>query len=209
MHLFRGPSAFLRGQYSTNFADLVSNEVEVHETYKDGLVALSSFMGGFIVIWGLILVFFMIKGKAVGCASGRAFELYAPDDNMKETSGNAYASDEDSQSAKEAEEIGIETTSFSSSLCSSDAASRFESVTSFDDCTIDASPRLEGPRALRTRLAFFLFACGVLGCVPLALAFSFAPMKEVAKSFDGNLEASFLVVAMPCIIYYSNIYYAS
>lgn len=195
LQFLKAPSSFLRGQYSTNFADLVSNDAEVHDAYKDGLVALSSFIGGFIIIWGLVLVFFMIKGKAVGCASGRAFELSAREENtQKGPIASSNSSADDSHSAKEEEEIGMETTSFSSSLCSSDAASRFESVTSFDNCTVDASPRLEGRRAMRTRLAFFLFACTVLGCVPLALAFSFAPMKETAKSFDGAFSVSVVPV---------------
>lgn len=188
LQLLRVPSDFLRGQYSTDFADVVSKKIEAQVTYKDGLVALSSFIGGFVVIWGLVLVFLMIKGKAVGCASGRAFESAAVDDNsQKGSSGSPNASEDDTHSVNE-EELGLGTTSFSSSLCSSDAASRFESTTSFDGYTVDASPRLEGPRAVRTRIVFFLFACSVLACVPIAMAFSFAPMKETATFFDGAFD---------------------
>jgi hypothetical protein len=171
---------------------LVSHDIEVYDTYKDGLVALSCFIGGFVVIWGLVLVFFMIKGKAVGCASGRAFELSAVEDKLqKGSNGSSNSIEEDRHHLeKEEEEIAMETTSFSSSLCSSDAASRFESVTSYDNGTLDASPRLEGRRAVRTRVAFFVFACTVLACVPLALAFSFAPMKTTVKSFDGAFTVS-------------------
>ena len=198
--LFKRLLAFPRGQYTTNFAYLVSNEEIDQDTYTSGLVALASFLGGFVLIWGLILIFLMIKGKNVGCASGRAFETVPVDSRVaKEKQANLSKTDSEedgTQSVKEDDDgdVRMEETSFPSSLCSSDAASRIESITGSideEEGTVDASPRVEGKRAVRTRAIFFLFSCIVLACVPLALAFSFAPMKESVKSFDGGFEVRF------------------
>ena len=225
--------SFLRGQYSIDFSDVVSKELEVQEEYKDGLVGLACFLGGILLIWGLLLVFFMIKGGAVGCASGRAFETRQvnqkkkKDKNDKERPISATDSEEDDthshhderdhdktndgevQSEQEPGPSGDEhehehsdieeDASFQSSLCSSEAMSRYDSDTQSqyhqntiteERSIIDTSPRVEGPRAMRTRIVFFVFALTVLASVPLALAFAFAPMKETVKSFDGNFDVS-------------------
>lgn len=210
--------AFLRGQYSTNFADLLSKQTVVQDTYKDGLVGLACFLGGILLVWGLLLIFFMIKGQGVGCASGRAFEtrqverrgankqsrpLSATDSEEDDTHSihnddehDEHDENDDHDDEKYDDGIDMEEASFPSSLCSSDAISRYESDTQSQSMmmeersVIDASPRVEGPRALRTRLVFFIFALTTLACVPLALAFSFAPMKETVKSFDGSFDVS-------------------
>ncbi|CAB9498006.1 expressed unknown protein [Seminavis robusta] len=203
LELVKGATYFPRGRYSTNFAHLVSQDPQVQEDYKDGLVALSCFLGGFFVIWGLVLIFLMIKGKSVGCASGRAFgsigsgqQSTGSQKQPQDESHSSVHSEEEPPTANEYAKDAeggeeLETESFSSSLCSSDAASRFDSFdtsASFNDGSIDANHRFESPRATRTRIAFLVFACIVLACVPLALAFAFAPMKETTKSVAGQVE---------------------
>ena len=210
----------------------MSKELEVQEEYKDGLVGLACFLGGILIIWGLVLVFFMIKGGAVGCASGRAFETRQVNKNKNKNKINnerpistTDSEEEDTHSHHDEqdhnqhdgefqgehghehgpsgdeydEHSGIEDASFQSSLCSSDAMSRYESDTQSqyhqntmpeERSIIDTSPRVEGPRAMRTRTVFLVFALTVLACVPLALAFAFAPMKETVKSFDANFDVS-------------------
>jgi hypothetical protein len=197
LQLLRGLSTFPRGQYSTNFGDVASIDVAAQEDYKEGIVALACFLGGFFVIWGLLLVYLMIKGKSVGCASGRAFEISATEKQpnssrhkrQQSSSDSSIASQDDgTESKKDQEEAMLETESFSSSLCSFDAASRFEATASVDERSAETVPRVESPRAARTRMAFLFFACILLASVPLALAFAFAPMKETVKAFDGNID---------------------
>jgi hypothetical protein len=186
--------AFPRAQYSTNFSDLVSPNNDVQESYKDGLIALGCFMGGFITIWCLIILYLKCKGGAVGCASGRAFEHIEEDLDEEEKSGGQGASTD----LEEMSQAVMEETSFPSSLCSSDAASQFDSIVSTEESVEDLEPVVEGRRAIRTRIAFFVFACIVLACVPLALAFSFAPMKDTIKSSDGTFEVRIRDVVCHC-----------
>jgi len=201
--------AFPRSKYSRSFADLVSVEIDVQDSYKDGLITLTCILGGFALIWGLILIYLIIKGNSVGCASGRAFErsVVRKSNHQDPCEEKLHETDSSTESVLSVpgdenhmdSGIALEDASFSSSLCSSDAASRIESSRSMTDdeasqvTTIDTSPRAEGSRAFRTRIVFFLFACTVLACVPLALAFSFAPMKETVRSFDGGFEVSCFV----------------
>lgn len=195
LQILRAALAFPRGQYSTNFADLLSPESEARKNYKDGLVALSSMIGSVALIWGLILLLLKIKGSVVGCASGRAFENTILEEQGKigSNEGSTDLDDMDG-SSKQHEGETMEQTSFPSSLCSSDAASQMESVISADSMddetamSTESTLLIEGRRAFRTRLVFFIFACMVLASVPLSLAFSFAPMKDTVKSSDDVFQ---------------------
>ena len=196
--MLRGPTLFPRGQYSTSFASLASQDAAVQEDYKNGIVALSCFVGGFFVLWGLILIYLMIKGKSVGCASGRAFEITPIDKQshsskhkrQHSSSQSSISSQDDATGSKKMqheEAVGLETESFSSSLCSFDASSGLDAASSIGDSTEDTVSRVESSRAARTRMVFLIFACIVLVFVPLALAFAFAPMKESAKTLEGSV----------------------
>ena len=207
LSLLRKALEFPRGQYSTNFADLLSDETEAKENYKDGLVALASMIGAFVVIWGLILVYFRCKGGAVGCVSGRAFESSIQEVTNNKLDPNTNGStdlEEMTSTSKRDDEEGqiMEQTSFPSSLCSSDAASQIDSHIESDmsmsiaEESTESTILVEGKRALRTRIAFLVFACIILACVPLSLAFSFSPVKDTINSSDGVFEVCFDLIRL-------------
>jgi hypothetical protein len=185
--LLRNALAFPRG--STNIAGLLSREPEASENYKDGLITLASLIVAFVLIWGLILLYLKCKGNAVGCASGRAFEGSLPEEPGDKMGPNNGSTDieEMSHSSKHEESQIMEQTSFPSSLCSSDAASQYESSVmsmSMGEESTESTLLVEGKRAIRTRMVFLVFSCIILACVPLSLAFSFAPVKDTVKSSD-------------------------
>lgn len=180
-----------RSKYSTAFADYLSNDEDNQKEYTNGLLILICILGGAFLTWGSILMFLKFKGSDVGCASGRAFE--SQDDQMGITDSTDL--EEFSNSIKSSgnhDDPALEETSFpSSSLCSSDVGSLYESSNSiFNSADTDDISYKEGPRAFRTRIMFFIFACLVLACVPIGLALSFAPMKEVLKSPEELFRVS-------------------
>lgn len=225
--LLEHPLSFLRSRYSTSFASLFSKQPADQEEYKNGLIGIACLLAGFVLLWGLVLIFFMIKGSAVGCASGRAFET-RPVERRSSATSNSKQDEDHPPSTTESEmedthsiHNGDETSelhdedylstpqhdnqhqdsllddSLASSLCSMDVVSQYDSEShsimsteSHEDSLVDSSPRVEGPRAVRTRLFFFVVALCTLACIPLALSFVFAPMEETVKVLDSSFDVS-------------------
>jgi hypothetical protein len=190
-----------RQTHSTDFTHLFSSDGEEDE-YQNGLIALAGIFGGILFLWGAILVGFTCRGKSTGCASGRAFEPYegGEEEEMNEPSGGGSTYLEGDLTASVESVHGHhgynqanakngdvpaagDDTSVRSSLPSDVDDSSWEP--SLNGYSVDETlPPKPNPRERRTRIAFIIFSLITLACVPLALIFSFVPLKDTAVSSD-------------------------
>jgi hypothetical protein len=80
----------LRKEYELDFAEAVtsSEDSELRQSYRDGLIFLGCFVLGVHFVWGIILLILKLKGTSVGCAAGYAFGLHGPSRNINEHGSN-------------------------------------------------------------------------------------------------------------------------
>jgi hypothetical protein len=183
---------------------LFSSDGEVEMGYEKGLIVLAGIFGGMLVLWGAILIGFTCRGKATGCASGRAFELYKVreqeleqeleldqpsgstdldlDEDLSSSAGSVHGGNKQGN----AEEEGVHPEGDDSSVTSilhSDEDSMY--APSLSEYSADASMAPQpNPRERRTRIAFIIFSLATLVCVPLALVLAFVPLRDTAESSD-------------------------
>lgn len=187
--ILRGP----RAVYTTSFANAFSDDAGVQHNYARGVVVVSSFFLAFLIVWGFILIVLKLKGKEVGCASGRAFHMVKPDgdDELQVTdssSGDYSTGDEESSSEPsryDMEELGQEVVL--SDYGSDDYDSEADSRGSWTEDErhlpeVQTLEMKENPRERKTRSCFVFFSILSLCLVPFILVFSFGPMKEATNS---------------------------
>ena len=76
--MVRGPRTL---GHSADFGDLFSSVPEERRTYIDGLSTIPVIFFSFFTAWIFIVILMKCKGKEVGCASGRPFVKFRPEDN--------------------------------------------------------------------------------------------------------------------------------
>ena len=94
---------FARDEDGVRFADLFTpNNPEARGAYAGGLMRLALLFIFFSVAWALVILVLFCKGREVGCASGRAFEVPIHlQRNYSETEeSNESVSDDDSDYAR-------------------------------------------------------------------------------------------------------------
>ena len=194
-----------QASYSTKFADIFSDDSEVQHKYARGLVAVIFFFVVFLVIWCFVLIVLKLKGKEVGCASGRPFQMIKNDEPCTDSSSGdeGYSEDDlssnfdhredpnqlhgremplsDYDSAGSAEYSNYEGENHSQGSWVSEREARMRHH-HYKDQTF---AQLENPREKRTRGVFLLFSVISLVLVPFILVFSFGPMKEAT---DGSKQ---------------------
>ena len=108
--LMRGPRTI---GHSAEFGDLFSSVPEERRTYIDGLSTVPVILFSFFTAWIFIVMLLKFKGKEVGCASGRPFVSYRPEDEPN-------IDHEDSiDSGRKAKDLGKNENSLASSTSSS------------------------------------------------------------------------------------------
>ena len=194
-----------QASYSTKFADIFSDESEVQHNYVRGLVAVGFFFVVLLVVWCFVLIVLKLKGKEVGCASGRPFQMMKNDEPCTDSSsGDDDYSEDDLSSNFDHREGPHHLHRTEMSLSDYDSAgsaeySNYEGETHSQGSWISEREerihhqhyknqtfaQLENPREKSTRGVFLLFSVLSLVLVPFILVFSFGPMKEAT---DGSKQ---------------------
>jgi hypothetical protein len=188
-----------RKWHETDFSYVFSTDSELQHEYVDGLLFVGTVFFMIFTTWAFILVVLKVKGKEVGCASGRAFQTEKIEEDMQSTdSSESYFASSVDDSCKEAsDELEKEITN--QEICESPSSFEErcdESQTSHESQDYDSqdgwlstggAQKGVNPREKRTRFCFLVFSLISLLCVPLVLVFSFGPMKEAARASDDIL----------------------
>ena len=198
--------SFLKAPRSrTDFADFFSPVSEEKRKYIDGLFANAAIFLALYVFWSLVLVVLKLKGKDVGCASGRAFDTEKADneslgstdssDFVGESSGagsgSKVASSNDGLDPLQwhdgQQRYGEETNNFYEH-------SQYEKYHEGQDerFSEDSSQswRKANQRERRTRFCFIVFSFFILISGPCILVFSFSPLRDATHSSDDFLLVS-------------------
>ena len=84
-----------RSWHSTDFASVFSKNREEQIDYVDGILVAGVIMFSIFLIWAFTLIVLKVKGREVGCASGRAFHTEKIDEQdiqSTDSSENSYYS---------------------------------------------------------------------------------------------------------------------
>lgn len=179
--------------YTTNFASAFSDDAGVQHSYARGIIAVASFFLALLVLWGFVIVVLKLRGKEVGCASGRAFQMVKADDDDElqvtdSSSGDFSMGDDNSSSAPsryDMEELGQEVmlSDYGSEDYDNEVNSRGSWTEDERQQKVPDLPQMkENPRERKTRSCFLFFSILSLCLVPFILIFSFGPMKEATDA---------------------------
>lgn len=162
---------------------------------------MASIFGGILLLWGLILIALVFRGKVMGCASGRAFEPYkgreeeqlqeldqpSGSTDLDEDLNSSVGSRDGGNREGNAEERDAHPEGYISSAVSI-VPSDEDSMSEPSEYSVDVSVApLPNPRERRTRITFVIFSLATLVCVPLALVLTFIPLRNTAESSDDYL----------------------
>ena len=209
-----------RKWHTTDFASFFSTSQAEQVDYVNGILVSGVIVFSVFLLWAFILIVLKVKGKEVGCASGRAFYTETNDDDHHDT--QSTDSSDESYSSRENDNFGSSGSSSSNSKernwntrnsnlqSKNDFQDDDESGSaeySFDDesdggrsedydsqngwLSADEPRRSTNRREKRTRICFLVFSSISLLCVPLILVFSFGPMKETTQITDDLILVSY------------------
>lgn len=233
-----------RTEYTTDIALYIASNGSPHATnYRAGIVFMACIIGGFAFLWTFILVALKIKGKAVGCAAGHAFDRSSMSDDGsslgRKSAKNECTDMEDnstmrkSKTSSSSEDVvqnkgnGEQNRNSSSHEDEAEILSLHSSIPSveLDDersigfgskkdsssgrassATHSTDTDLPPPslRERRTQVVFFITGVITFLCVPLVIAFCFAPVKEAiaqsssylgeARQVASQIESSLFII---------------
>jgi uncharacterized membrane protein YidH (DUF202 family) len=191
-----------RMTYSTDFSDVFSSDRGAQYSYAHGILLVATIILCIIISWSLILVVLKLKGKEVGCASGRPFQTAKSDDlqhaDSTDSSSDSYSSEQSdtdcNRGSNGLRNFHARVDQPNDELGSTSTPDSYDDEYASDDGWLEssnkASKKKVNRREKRTRMAF-LFFCGItLMCVPFVLVFSFAPMKEATQSTEDIVGVS-------------------
>eukprot|EP00339_Tiarina_fusa_P000642 CAMPEP_0116998862 /NCGR_PEP_ID=MMETSP0472-20121206/1785_1 /TAXON_ID=693140 ORGANISM="Tiarina fusus, Strain LIS" /NCGR_SAMPLE_ID=MMETSP0472 /ASSEMBLY_ACC=CAM_ASM_000603 /LENGTH=923 /DNA_ID=CAMNT_0004698141 /DNA_START=148 /DNA_END=2919 /DNA_ORIENTATION=+ len=189
-----------RRWHETDFSYVFSTDKDLQHEYVDGLLVAANIFFMIFCAWAFILVVLKVKGKEVGCASGRAFHTEKIDEDMQSTdsSESYFSSSVDNDSSKggiielererSTDKILDSHSSFEDERDGSEGSHGSQEYGSQDGwLSVGEIQSRVNPRERRTRFCFLVFALVSLLCVPLVLIFSFGPIKEAARASDDLL----------------------
>ena len=185
--------------YSTKFSDVLSLDREAQYSYAHGLLLVATIILCIFIAWALILVVLKLKGKEVGCASGRPFQVSNSDDlhhaDSTDSSSGGYNSEQSYTDSNDIRNLSAHVHQRNHELDSTGTPESYDGQYASDDGWLEknsgkATKEKANRREKRTRTAY-LFFCGItLMCVPFILVFSFAPMKEATQSTEDIVWVS-------------------
>lgn len=172
--------SFTRFSGSTDFADLVSPQMNEQKNYTYGLVFLVTVMATILFLWASVLIVLKYHGDITGCAAGNPFETSSNSSTVRTSASNPSTQNEtfdtsfslDSGTRHDVENDGSQ-------------SSMRQSKRSVKD-PIKAAKR----RQQRTRIVFVVFGVAVLVCTVLLLVFSFSSFQSTMESSDEIMTAS-------------------
>lgn len=170
--------AFTRFSGSTDFADLVSPELNEQKDYTYGMVMLVTIMATILFLWASVLIVLKYHGDISGCAAGKPFQTSSNGSTVRSSVSHPSTQDETFDTSSlddhgDAEE-GVPVDS-----------SIQQSKGSKKDPTKAARRRQR-----RTRIVFLVFGMALLACVVLLLLFSFSSFQRTMESSDEIMTSS-------------------
>ena len=170
--------SFTRFSGSTDFADLVSPNMNEQKNYTYGMVILITIMVTILFLWASILVVLKYHGDTAGCAAGRPFQT-----TWNESTVRTSVSDPSTQNE-----------TFDSSSHESKAHDVENGAA--QSCSGEPKRPRQDPvkaakkRQQRTRIVFVTFGVIVLACTVLLLLFSFSPFRNTVDSSEEVIMVS-------------------
>jgi hypothetical protein len=179
-----------RRSYSTDIKSVLVGDETARHQYIVGLSRLASLFMFVFLAWCFVIAYLKIKGEEAGCASGSSFKstmvrskspTRAVSTDVEDDSQytNNIGDGDDKGKRPSTEEDGDDESSIASSernhsnLASHDGTDCYSVFSEVSPPTV---------REQRTQVAFTFSTVVVLSCIPLALAFSFSPLKDANKA---------------------------
>jgi heme/copper-type cytochrome/quinol oxidase subunit 2 len=163
--------SFTRFSGSTDFADLVSPQMNNQKDYTYGMVFLVTIMVTILVLWASVLIVLKYHGDVSGCAAGNPFQTSS--NSSSSTQNETFDTNSLDGSRHDAEEgVPLE--------------SSVQQSKNYKKAPIKAAKR----RQRRTRIVFITFGVVLLVCTALLLVFSFSSFQRTMESSDEIMTTS-------------------
>lgn len=174
--------SFTRFSGSTNFADLVSPDMNEQKNYTYGMIFLVTIMATILALWASILIVLKYHGDATGCAAGKPFQTSVTESTVRTSVSHPSTQNE--------------------TFDSSSLESRAHDVENNNAAQRSTEEAPKGPskdpvrvakrRQKRTRIVFAVFGVTILACTILLLMFSFSSFQRTIESSDDIVMVSAL-----------------
>jgi len=170
--------SFTRFSGSTDFADLVSPNMNEQKNYTYGLVLLVTIMVTILFLWASVLIVLKYNGDVVGCAAGKPFQTVVTESTVRTSVSHPSTQNET-----------FDTSSLESRTreLENNAA---RSATAEPKVSAKDAVKAAKKRQLWTRIVFAIFGVIVLACTVLLLMFSFSSFRKTVDSSEEIMLVS-------------------
>ena len=170
--------SFTRFSGSTDFADLVSPQLNEQKDYTYGLVFLVTIMVTILFLWLSVLIVLKYHGDISGCAAGNPFQTSSKGSTVRSSVSHPSTQNEtfDTNSLDDPgdteEGIPVDSSIQPSKISKKDPM------------------KVAQRRQRRTRIVFLVFGMALLACTVLLLVFSFSSFQTTMESSDEIMTSS-------------------
>ena len=170
--------SFTRFSGSTDFADLVSPQLNEQKDYTYGMVVLVTIMVTILFLWASVLIILKYHGDISGCAAGNPFQTSSNSSTVR-TSASDPSSQNETFDTTSLDEHGDaeEGIPVDGSIQQSKGSKKVLIKTALR-------------RQRRTRIVFIVFGMALLACTVLLLLFSFSSFQKTIDNSDEIMITS-------------------